>query len=416
METTTIQGLAASKLNWCRHDTLWVLGIYGCTVSGGTLFWPISLGLSGFWPTLFLSLLASPMTYIAVTPNPQAALFGLDVLKCEGNAIDATVLAVVKPIQTSLGGDCFVLLKKVSEKPEALNGSSWSPAVISVDYFLEQGISSVDPTTAQTVTLPGAIRAWERLLLDYGTKGFSELLAPALAAASNGCPVSERLARDWGLQVDKMKRRPVIAKVLPSNGNAPIVGDTHRNPPLAKTLKSLTAREVSAFYEGWNAEDRGYITDVDCDGTVVSFINSIFDDFGSGIVAPAREHYSRKKRPMHTIIPTLLTCDDEAVMLFGVTGGHFQPAGQMQLLLTIVDYGMSVQKAIDHPRMFARGDLFELEKGVPDATLAGLIALGHQLLRTLNPLSTSHAIWIDKQSGVLRGGSDPRRNGIALGY
>lgn len=179
--------------------------------------------------------------------------------------------------------------------------------------------------------------------------------------------------------------------------------------------------------------DTVYLSVVDGDGTVVSFINSIFDDFGGGLVAPESgvvlhnrgcgfvledghpNVLAGRKRPMHTIIPALLTKDGEAVMAFGVTGGHFQPTGQMLVLSNIVDYGMSVQQAIDHPRVFARGDSLELERTVPDSVWQALRARGHAPTLAENPLGTSHAIWIDRQRGTYFGGSDGRRDGLAIG-
>lgn len=180
-------------------------------------------------------------------------------------------------------------------------------------------------------------------------------------------------------------------------------------------------------------KDTVFIAVADADGTVVAFINSLFDDFGSGLVASASgvllhnrgcgfsleaEHPNEiagRKRPMHTIIPALLTKDGEAVMSFGVTGGHFQPAGQLQVLSNIVDYGMSVQQAIDHPRMLARGDLLELERTVPESIWDDLRAKGHSPVVATNPLGTCHAIWVDQSRGVFLGGADGRRDGMALG-
>ena len=180
--------------------------------------------------------------------------------------------------------------------------------------------------------------------------------------------------------------------------------------------------------------DTTFVAIVDRDGTAVSFINSIFDDFGSGILCESsgvlfhnrgmsfsleeghRNAIAGRKRPMHTIIPALVTEGGRAVMPFGVTGAHFQPLGQIQVLANIVDYGMSVQAAVDFPRMFARGDVFEVERAIPDEILGALRALGHMPVRPPNPLGTAQAIWIDRRNGVLRGGADSRRDGIALGY
>ncbi len=108
--------------------------------------------------------------------------------------------------------------------------------------------------------------------------------------------------------------------------------------------------------------------------------------------------------------------DGEAVMSFGCTGGHFQPTGQIQILSNILDYGMSMQQAIEHPRMFARSDSLELEQTVPSHVWEGLRQRGHNPTPTVNPLGTCHAIWRDESRGVFFGGSDGRRDGLAIGY
>ncbi|MFT4121979.1 gamma-glutamyltransferase family protein [Bradyrhizobium sp.] len=179
--------------------------------------------------------------------------------------------------------------------------------------------------------------------------------------------------------------------------------------------------------------DTTYISVVDEDRVAVSLINSIFDDFGSGIVAArsgvllhnrgcgfsvAKDHPNvirGRKRPMHTIIPALLTRDNETAMSFGVTGGHFQPMGQMLLLSNVLDYGMTLQEAIDFPRIFARGTDMELEHTLPRAVMDGLAQLGHAPRWAENPIGTAQAIWQDKDGGGLIGAADPRRDGIALG-
>ena len=180
--------------------------------------------------------------------------------------------------------------------------------------------------------------------------------------------------------------------------------------------------------------DTAFLAVVDQDRNTVSLINSIFDDFGCGIVSPKsgvifhnraggfvleRGHPNAigpRKRPLNTIIPALLTRDGKAVMPFGVTGGHFQPFGQIEIMTNILDYGMGIQESIDQPRIFARGDQFDVEGTVPAATIDGLRKLGHNATRAPNPLGTAQAIWIDRDRGLLRGGADGRRDGIALGW
>jgi gamma-glutamyltranspeptidase/glutathione hydrolase len=180
--------------------------------------------------------------------------------------------------------------------------------------------------------------------------------------------------------------------------------------------------------------DTTFVAVVDSERNTVAFINSIFDDFGSGIVSPRsgvifhnracgftldRDHpnaLAGRKRPLNTIIPAMLTQRGHAVMPFGVTGGHFQPFGQVMVLTNILDYGMGVQAAIDQPRLFAFGDEVRVEDTIPASLRDGLAALGHKIVTAENPLGNAQAIWIDWDAGLLRGGADARRDGLAAGW
>ncbi len=110
---------------------------------------------------------------------------------------------------------------------------------------------------------------------------------------------------------------------------------------------------------------------------------------------------------MHTILPAMLTRNDEVVLSFGVTGGHFQPIGQMQLVSNLLDYGMSVQQAIDAPRMFARGDGCSIWKArFGRNRRCSSDAWPSADRRRRDPLGTAQAIWIDRERGLLRGEAD----------
>ena len=122
------------------------------------------------------------------------------------------------------------------------------------------------------------------------------------------------------------------------------------------------------------------------------------------------------KRPMHTIIPALAMKDGRCDMSFGVMGAHYQPMGHVTFATNIVDFGMDLQSAIDAPRAFFEGELTLVERGVPAATVEGLKALGHQVMTAPSPWGGAQAIRIDWQRGVLIGGSEPRKDGCALGY
>jgi gamma-glutamyltranspeptidase/glutathione hydrolase len=180
--------------------------------------------------------------------------------------------------------------------------------------------------------------------------------------------------------------------------------------------------------------DTVYFSIVDRDRNAVSFINSTFHGFGSGLASPQSGVMLQNrgagfviepghpnciapgKRPMHTIIPGMALEGGRAVMPFGVMGGHYQPFGHAHFLSNVVDYGMDVQAALDCPRVFRYGDVLEIERGIPDDVARGLAALGHDVQVTDDPHGGGQAIRIDWESGTLTGGSDPRKDGFALGY
>ncbi len=177
-----------------------------------------------------------------------------------------------------------------------------------------------------------------------------------------------------------------------------------------------------------------YVTVVDKDRNVCSFINSIAHAFGSAIVSnktgillqnraggfriqPGHPNcIAPGKRPLHTIIPSLVTKNGRAVMPFGVMGGQYQPVGQVHVLTNMLDYGCDVQEAIDMPRGLHYEGVYQLEDGVPVDVVQGLQKLGHKTTSVVPPLGGGQAIWIDWDKGTLTGGSDPRKDGCALGY
>ena len=180
--------------------------------------------------------------------------------------------------------------------------------------------------------------------------------------------------------------------------------------------------------------DTTYLCVVDRDGNACSFINSLFQGFGCGILAPnsgvmlqnrgfgfrvQRGHpncIAPNKRPMHTIIPGMVTKNGRALMPFGVMGGHFQPMGQTWFLSNMIDYGLDIQEALDLPRVFPyQGDV-QVERGVPKAAIDTLSALGHRITAVEKPHGGGQAIYMDHKRGCLIGGSEPRKDGMALGY
>ena len=178
-----------------------------------------------------------------------------------------------------------------------------------------------------------------------------------------------------------------------------------------------------------------YLCVVDKDRNAVSFINSLFEAFGSGLVGPEsgvllqnrgfsfnldKGHancIAANKRPMHTIIPGMVVKDAKTVMPFGVMGGQYQAFGHMYFLTNLFEHGLGLQEAMDLPRLFPALDgPVEIESGMPADTVAGLEAMGHKTAATAKPIGGAQAIRIDWDEGVLTGASEPRKDGQALGY
>ncbi len=196
---------------------------------------------------------------MAATSMPAATLTALDVLRAGGNAMDAAiaavaVLGVIEPQSTGIGGDCFCLYAPAGTgKVVALNGSGRAGAGYSIDWFESQGIAEIENTSPHSVTIPGAVNAWETLLAAHGTRGLGELLQPAIRFAAEGWPVHSKVSYDWARNEDKLRKNGAGA-FLP-NGRAPAAGDRFVQPQLAETLRAIAKHGARAFYEGPIAAD-----------------------------------------------------------------------------------------------------------------------------------------------------------------
>ena len=179
-----------------------------------------------------------------------------------------------------------------------------------------------------------------------------------------------------------------------------------------------------------------YLCAADADGMMVSFIQSNYRGFGSGIVVPGTgialqnrgegfsldpEHpnaLSPGKRPYHTIIPSFLTRDGRAIGPFGVMGGYMQPQGHLQMVVNQVDYKMNPQASLDAPRWrWVQGTEIELEAGVPQQIMHGLAARGHAV--TVNPRPAQYGkgqIIARQPNGAYIAGTEPRADGCAAAF
>jgi gamma-glutamyltranspeptidase/glutathione hydrolase len=519
--------------------------------------------------------LAVGRTAMAATSQPLATLAAIDILRSGGNAIDAAVAAcavqcVVEAGSTGIGGDCFALLSiGGTDDILAYNGSGRAPAAATIEHLRSLGVTSLERSSPHSITVPGAVDAWTRLVADHGRMTMAQILAPAIKLARDGYVLPPRTAHDLAAQTETVLADPTCSSTFLIDGKAPASRTVHYQKALADTLEAIGREGRDAFYRGPIARDmvdylnsigglhtledfetaageyvtpikttfRGHeihecppngqgiialmilnilshfpgkgdplaperlhieveasrlayaarsrfladpakanvpvdyllsdalakelagmidpdraITDmpafdetphrdtiylciVDGDRNVVSFINSIFFPYGSGRMDPKHgvlfqnrgmgfsldpghpNALAPGKRPLHTIIPGMVTKDGKAVMPFGVMGGQYQAMGHAHFLSKVFDYGLDPQTAIDLPRLFPLPGTAKVE-------------MEHRLRKTVGPdferrgftveepesaIGGAQAIWIDWETGVLSGGSDPRKDGMALG-
>ncbi|MSP66906.1 MAG: gamma-glutamyltransferase [Alphaproteobacteria bacterium] len=512
---------------------------------------------------------------MAATSHPQATLAAIDILRAGGNAVDAAiaahaVLCVVEPFSTGIGGDCFALLVKGGQgEVIGINGSGRAPAAARYEWYAERGISQLAPDSVHTVTVPGAVDAWAKLLADHGTMGFDRVLRPAIRLAAKGYVLAPIVADRWTAATERLSHDRSARRIFLPGGAAPGEGAIHRQQALARTFRAVAKQGRDGFYRGAVAadmvahlrahgglhteddfatqvadyvtpittryrdhdvyqippngqgitvlvmlnilagfdlakhdpvsvarlhlegeaarlayadrntfvadpsqaavpvrailseahardlrakirmdaamtnvplpslppqQDTVYLSVVDRDRNAISFINSLFQSFGSGFCSPKSgvmfhnrglgfvldpthpNCIAPRKRPMHTIIPGMLMRGGRVVMPFGVMGAHYQPTGQVHLLTNVIDYGMDVQAALDCPRAFHYAGEYDLERGIGDDVAGGLARLGHRVVRSGTTHGGGQAIRIDWRQGTLVGGSEPRKDGCALGY
>ena len=515
---------------------------------------------------------------MAATSHPLATQSAIEILKHGGNALDAAIGAcavqcVVEPHSTGIGGDCFCFYAPGGsiDSMVSFNGSGRAPAAATAEWYLSNGIHSIERQSPHSVTVPGAVDAWCRLNKDHGRMPLDEILQQAINFANDGYPISPRVSYDQAKQLALLKNNSNAAEVFLKDGKTLAVGQLHHQPKLAATMQKIATHGRDAFYTGEVAEDivgylqsigglhtlddfaaaqgeyvepistdyKGYrayqippngqgiialqllniasgfdvanvdpmsverlhleieagrlayrdrnmyvadmqhsdvpvelllsqsyadelrsvvnpikaldalpafsakphqstvtITVVDKDRNCCSFINSIFHSFGSVQMAPKSgvmlhnrgesfvidpEHpncIAPNKRPMHTIIPGMLAKEGRVVMPYGVMGGHYQSYGHMQFLTRMIDFDKDIQEAQDMPRIFPEPNLghVEYESSLPESAVIGLKALGHKMVQAPSPIGGSQAIAIDWQEGILTGGSDPRKDGCAIGY
>ncbi len=200
----------------------------------------------------------------------------------------------------------------------------------------------------------------------------------------------------------------------------------------------IKAERASARFEPGlfpRTGDTVYLTVVDEERNCCSFINSLYASFGSGIVAGdtgvclqsrgggfvVEEGHANcagpHKRPLHTIIPAMAMREGRPWLCFGVMGGHMQPQGHLQVLCNMVDFGMGPQDAIEAPRFcHFQGLRVAVERPAYDEVSEALRALGHEVVKEPGVYGGGQLIEIDAETSALAAGSEPRKDGCAVGY
>ncbi len=235
---------------------------------------------------------------------------------------------------------------------------------------------------------------------------------------------------------------PAFAELPVSELISKPYGDKQR----ARIDPKRAAQEIAPGDPRWAHSDTVYLTVVDKHRNAVSFIQSIYAGFGSAIAAGDlgfnlqnrgcsfaldenhRNRLEPHKRPFHTIIPAMVTKDSLPWLSFGVMGGDMQPQGHTQVLCNLIDFGMNEQQAGLVPRCrhngsstptgntMTDGGQVYLEEGISASARRGLELRGHKLAGSDTSYGGYQAIRIDWEHGLLFGGSEPRKDGYALGY
>jgi gamma-glutamyltranspeptidase/glutathione hydrolase len=527
---------------------------------------------------------------VIATSQPLASAAGLRVLQNGGNAIDAAVaaamvLSVVEPTMNGVGGDLFAIVYSAKDgKLFGLNASGRAPAAATPAEFVRRGLKTIPFRGELSVSVPGVVDGWSKLLERFGTLPFDRALQPAIGYARDGFAVSEIIGFQWANQEDALAKDPAAAATFLIDGRAPRPGDLFSNPKLAATLDTLAREGAASFYRGsiaraiaadikrrngliteadlaahtsdWvdpisttyrgydvfelppntqgitalemlnivegfdlkalghnSAEylhamaeakriafadreayladpaavppdvlammlskeyadrrrkeidmakaarsyeagrtggtarrtggddlptealgDTIYLTVADREGNVVSLIQSLFDSFGAGIVAGdtgivlhnrgslfnLRDGHPNivgpGKRPFHTLVPAMVLKDGKPWLSFGVMGGDMQAQAHVQVLANLIDFGMNVQEAGEAPRFRHTGNGLALESAIPASVRFALTRRGHRVIDNPGGFGGFQGILIDARTGVLMGGSDPRKDGLAIGY
>jgi len=281
----------------------------------------------------------------------------------------------------------------------------------------------------------GDVDVWE---IPPNGQGIAALIALGIVNETDSRTLDQLDPRSWHLQIEAMK--------LAFSDNDRYVGDQqHADVPVGGLLDAAYLAERAALI-GDTAGNPApgepstggtvYLCAADRSGMMISFIQSNYHGFGSGVVVPSHgislqnrgagfvldeghpNEAAPGKRPRHTIIPGFLTRNGTALGPFGVMGGEMQPQGHLQVVTGMVDHGLNPQATLDTPRWQVNRDWsVDVEAETPEATIDGLRSLGHQVKVVSHRLSMGRGqIILRSDNGVYAAGSEPRADGCAAAF
>jgi gamma-glutamyltranspeptidase / glutathione hydrolase len=193
---------------------------------------------------------------MVATSNPLACAAALQMLEAGGTAADAAVAAdavsgVVDPHLTGIGGDCAAIVYAPATRAYVgLNATGPAPLGLDREVVLAAGRRSMPSEGPLSVTVPGAVAGWAALLRRFGRLPLQDLLQPAIDHARQGFPLAPVTSAMWRNQVTKIRRHPLLAHDILTDGNPPGPAELLRAPQLAETLSTLAASGLDSFYSG----------------------------------------------------------------------------------------------------------------------------------------------------------------------
>ena len=193
---------------------------------------------------------------MAATSQPLATQIALDILKAGGSAVDAAIaanaaLGLMEPTGSGIGGDLFAIVWDAEKKElVGLNASGRAPKAMTLEYFQQNGIDKIPPFGPLPVSVPGAVDGWFELHNRYGRLPMPKVLAPTIAYAREGFPVSEVIAHYFQSNKARIGHYPGFAETYMPDGDVPRKGEMFRNPRLADTLEAIGEKGRDEFYKG----------------------------------------------------------------------------------------------------------------------------------------------------------------------